>query len=104
MDHILVRERYKNQVKDSKSYPRADINSHHNRVLIHCELKFKKLQKKQGIKRLQLANLKMEEIKNSYKEKTDRAMMKTFNTQSSLSIEENGEISNDAYKTMRITF
>lgn len=64
IDNILVRERYKNQVKDSRSYPRANINIDHNRVLMHCELKFKKLQKKKGIKHLQLTNLKVEEIKN----------------------------------------
>jgi hypothetical protein len=66
----LVRGRYKNQVKDSKSYPGANINSDHNLVLMHCELMFKKLQNKKVMKRFQLTNLKVEEIKNAYKENT----------------------------------
>jgi len=60
IDYILVRGRYKNQVKDSKSCPGADINSDHNLVLMHCELKFKRLQKKKGMKRFQLTILKVE--------------------------------------------
>jgi hypothetical protein len=46
IDYILVRGRYKNQIKDCKSYPGSDINSDHNLILMHCELKFKRLQKK----------------------------------------------------------
>lgn len=38
IDYILVRGRHKNQIKDSKSYPGADINNDHNLVLMHCEL------------------------------------------------------------------
>lgn len=87
INYILVRERYKNQVKGSKNYPEADININHNLILMHYELQFKKLQKKQGMKRLQLANLKVEKIKNSYKEKTYKAMMEKFDTQSCSSIE-----------------
>jgi len=56
---------------------------------MHCELKFKKLQKKKDINRFQLANLKVEEIKNAYKEKTDRAIMEIYGAKSTLSIKEN---------------
>ncbi|KAF0753999.1 craniofacial development protein 2-like [Aphis craccivora] len=79
IDYILVRGRYKNQVKDSKSCPGADINSDHNLVLMHCELKFKRLQKKKGMKRFQLTILK-----------TDRVITETYDAQCTLSIEEKG--------------
>ncbi|VVC46279.1 Hypothetical protein CINCED_3A023824 [Cinara cedri] len=55
---------------------------------MHRELNFKKLQKKKGMKRFQLTNLKVEQIENSYKEKTDRAIMETYDAQCNLSIEE----------------
>lgn len=47
LDYILVRGRYKNQVKDSRSYPGADIESDHNLVMMKCTLRFKKLNKKE---------------------------------------------------------
>jgi hypothetical protein len=40
------------------------------------------------MKRFQLTNLKVEEINNSYKERTDRAIMETYDAQCTLSIEE----------------
>lgn len=33
LDYILVKKRYRNQLKQSKSYPGADINSDHNLVM-----------------------------------------------------------------------
>lgn len=89
IDYILIRGSYKNQVKDSKSYPGADIYGDHNIVLMHCELKFKKLQKKIYMKRFQLTNLKVEESINSYKENIDRAITETYDALSTISIEEN---------------
>ncbi|VVC44948.1 Endonuclease/exonuclease/phosphatase [Cinara cedri] len=46
IDYIMVKNRFKNQVKNSKSYPGADIGSDHNLVVAKCESKFKKLEKK----------------------------------------------------------
>ena len=45
LDYILVKQRFRNQVKDCKSYPGADIDSDHNLVMMKCHLKFKKLKK-----------------------------------------------------------
>jgi len=42
LDYILVKNRYKNQIKSSKSYPVVDIDSDHNLVMIKSVLKFKK--------------------------------------------------------------
>ena len=45
IDYILVKERFRNQVKDCKSYPGADIDSDHNPVIIKCSLKFETTKK-----------------------------------------------------------
>lgn len=44
IDYILVRKRFRIQVKDS--YPGSHSASSHILVLMHCVLKFKKLQQK----------------------------------------------------------
>src|SRR5579864_8047217 len=43
IDYILVRQRYRNSVKSSQSYPGADEDSDHNLVAMRVELKLKKL-------------------------------------------------------------
>ncbi|KAL4088715.1 hypothetical protein QTP88_023799 [Uroleucon formosanum] len=49
LDYIMVKNRYKNQIKSSKSYPGADIDSDHNLVMIKSVLKFKKLERPKNI-------------------------------------------------------
>lgn len=53
IDYILVRNRYKNQVKKCKSNPGADINSDHNIVVMdtNLSLKRKKITKVQKMKK-----------------------------------------------------
>ncbi|XP_071450093.1 uncharacterized protein [Hetaerina americana] len=43
--HILVRRRYKNQVKQCKSYFGSDINSDHNLVIMESQLRYKKFKR-----------------------------------------------------------
>ena len=45
IDYILIKQRFRNQVKDCRSYPSADINSDHNPVVIKCSLMFKTTKK-----------------------------------------------------------
>ena len=45
IDYVLVRQRYRNSVKSSQSYPGADVDSDHNLVAMRVELKLKKLKK-----------------------------------------------------------
>jgi hypothetical protein len=45
IDYILVRGRYKNQVKQCKSYPGADINSDQNLVIMESQQRYKKIKK-----------------------------------------------------------
>ena len=42
IDFILVRERFRNSVKQARSYPGADIASDHNPVLVKLNVKLKK--------------------------------------------------------------
>lgn len=41
--------RHRNPFTDSRSYPRADINSDHNLITMKCNLKFKKIIHKKKI-------------------------------------------------------
>jgi len=43
IDYIMVKKRFRNQVKDCRSYPGADIDSHINLLMIKSNLKFKKV-------------------------------------------------------------
>ena len=43
IDYILVRQRYRNGVKDSRSYPGADVYSDHNLVAMKVDVKLKKM-------------------------------------------------------------
>ncbi|KAI5692524.1 hypothetical protein M8J77_008381, partial [Diaphorina citri] len=70
IDYILVKERFKNQVKNCRSYPGADIGSDHNLVMMNAELKYKKLEKKKR-KIFEISKLKTSTTKTEYKRKTD---------------------------------
>ncbi|XP_047474146.1 craniofacial development protein 2-like [Penaeus chinensis] len=45
LDYIIVRQRYKTSVKNSCSYPGADVDSDHNLVIMKVGLKLKKVAK-----------------------------------------------------------
>jgi exonuclease III len=49
IDYIMVKNRFKKQVKESRSYPGEDINSDHNLVIMKCNLKFKRIKCKKKI-------------------------------------------------------
>ena len=51
IDYILVRQRYRNGVKNSHSYPGADINSDHNLVKMRMNIKMKKIMKPKKCKK-----------------------------------------------------
>ena len=74
IDFILVKERFRNQVKDCKCFPGADIDSDHNLVVMKCELKFKKLEKSNTKPRLDLKKLKEERIQEQYARKTEEVI------------------------------
>jgi len=72
IDYIMVKNRFKNQVKESRSYPGADIDSDHNLVMMKCELKFKRITgKKKEITQWKIKNLRDREISKKYNEDTN---------------------------------
>ncbi|XP_068083215.1 craniofacial development protein 2-like, partial [Anabrus simplex] len=54
IDFIMIRQRFRNQVLDCKTLPRADVDSDHNLLVMKCHLKFKKLKKGKNAKRWDL--------------------------------------------------
>ncbi|XP_008180216.1 craniofacial development protein 2-like [Acyrthosiphon pisum] len=72
IDYIMVKNRFKNQVKESRSYPGADIDSDHNLVMMKCELKFKRIMgKKKEIAQWKIKNLRDGKISKKYNEDTN---------------------------------
>ncbi len=57
IDYILVKQRYRNSVKNSRAYPGADVHSDHNLVMAKIELKLKKVQRSKNMKKWRLDNL-----------------------------------------------
>lgn len=47
IDFILVNERFKNCIKNVKSYPGADVNSNHNPIIAKINIRLKRLQRTQ---------------------------------------------------------
>ena len=72
IDYILVKERFRNQVINSKSYPGADIASDHNLVVMNSRLKFKKLAKPTKEGRVDLEKLKVPELLDRFKVESDK--------------------------------
>lgn len=60
-------------MKNSRSYPRADIGSDHNLVMMQCELKYKKLTKKKT-KPIEISKLKDPIVKRDFESKTNNAL------------------------------
>lgn len=67
IDYITINERFRNSVKDSKTYPGADCGSDHNPVVATMCLKLRKNKKPVRKKRLQLNALENQEIKAKFK-------------------------------------
>ena len=57
IDYILVRDRYRNSVKSSCSYPGANADSDHNLVVMKVRIKFKKIIRQKGKKKWDRAKL-----------------------------------------------
>src|SRR6476469_115569 len=57
IDYIIVRQRYRNSVKSSWSYPGADVYSDHNLVAMRLKLKWKKIPRRKQQKKWKLDSL-----------------------------------------------
>ena len=58
IDYILVKQRYRNSVKNAAAYPGADCNSDHNLVMMKTKLKLKRLYGGKRIKKWNMEKLK----------------------------------------------
>ena len=68
IDYILVRNRYRNGVKNCKTYPGADVNSYHNLLVMKCMFRLKRIQGKKRIKKWNLGKLEGIHFDNFQKE------------------------------------
>ena len=62
----MIKKRFRNNVKQAKAYPGADINSDHNPVVIKLKVKLNKMQKAQGREHLHSDLLKEDSYKSKY--------------------------------------
>lgn len=79
-DYILVKKQFRNQVKDSRSYPIADIDSDHNLVMMTCKLKFKKIETN-GQTRWNVERMQLSEVLSDYNSKIENCLMSELNTE-----------------------
>ena len=68
IDYIMVKERFRNIVKQAKAYPGADINSDHNPVVIKASIKPKVIRKGTSKEKLDLDLLKESKINEKFNE------------------------------------
>jgi len=98
IDFILVRIRFKNQIKLCKTYPGADLNSDHNLVMMTYDLKFKKIKKpSKKCHKWNLEKLKIPEIAKKYQNKCDEQI----NCQMNLNLEINEKSIENRWKEIK---
>ena len=77
IDFILIRQRYRNAVKNSKVYPGADADSDHNLVAMELAVRFKFIKKHKGKRKWNTEKLK--EQKEVYAEKVNEHIQSNRN-------------------------
>ena len=78
IDFILIRQRYRNAVKNSKVYPGADADTDHNLVAMELAIRFKFLKKHKRKKKWNVEKLKGEQ-KEVYAEKVNEQIQSNRN-------------------------
>ena len=66
IDFIMVSQRHRNCIKQTKTYPSADVNSDHNPVVMDMKVKLKHTKKKKNYEQLDMNMLKEEQYKQRY--------------------------------------
>ena len=59
----MINTRFRNSVKQAKTYPGADIGSDHNPVVVKVKINLKKIQKKVNMERFNLDMFGDEQMK-----------------------------------------
>jgi len=75
IDYIIINQRFRNAVKNSRAFPGADVNSDHNPVVAKFKLSLKRLKKPKRRPRYILSSLK---ISQDFKEAVIRKMPTIF--------------------------
>ena len=70
IDYITINHRFRNAVKNSRTYSGADCESDHNPVVVDMEVRLERQKEKKRKKRLQYEKLKIDSIRNDFKTKT----------------------------------
>lgn len=79
IDFLLIRQRFRNGLHGVKTYPGTDIGSDHNPVVSTLKIRLKKL-KQVHKKKIDINNLKKDEIRTKAKEKINEAVAKIRNS------------------------
>ena len=66
IDYIMLNERFRNCIKQAKTYPVADMNSDHNPVVVKINMKLKRTNATKRSEHLELNLVKEETYKNKY--------------------------------------
>ena len=66
IDYIMINQRFRNCVKQARTYPGADINSDHNPVTIKFKVKLKKIKRNQAHSQIDYNLLKDDTYKRRY--------------------------------------
>ena len=98
IDYILINERFRNNVKQVKTYPGADINSDHIPVVMKLNIKLKKLEKPKVRDQIDLELLKEE----SYKKKYNVEIRNAYSRLSNQTLEQTPEDQIEVEKTWGI--
>ena len=83
IDYILVRQRFRNQIKQCKTYPGADLKSDHQLLMLKSELSLKKLSKKKPREEWNLKQLQVAEVQEAF-EKTSAEKIGIVTKESSI--------------------
>ncbi len=62
----MINTQFRNSVKQTKTYPGADICSHHNPVVATVKINLKMIKKKENMEQLNLDMLKDEHMRQQY--------------------------------------
>src|SRR5579871_6116610 len=73
----MVKQRFRNQVLDCKTYPGTRFDSDHNMVIMKCRMKFKRLKRKRRPRRWDVDKLKEKQVQLSF----DRCVDKELRTE-----------------------
>ena len=66
IDYIMINTRFRNSVKQTKTYPGADIGSDHNPVVATVKINLKRIKKKENMEQFNLDMLKDEHMRQQY--------------------------------------